>query len=90
MKIYPARNDIFVLDVGVGTGSQLNIYRQAGCKLFGIDNSPAMLEFARRKLGEEADLSLQDALHMTFKDETFDLITIVCVHVKSWSKLFSY
>lgn len=79
LKIYPARNNISILDVGCGTGGQLAVYRQPGCKLFGIDLSPAMLEVARRKLGDAAELSLQDATHMNFADETFDLITMMLV-----------
>ena len=79
LKIYPARNNISILDVGCGTGNQLAVYRQPGCKLFGIDLSPAMLEVTRRKLGDAAELSLQDASHMNFADETFDLVTMMLV-----------
>ena len=79
LKIYPPRNNISILDVGCGTGNHLAVYRQPGCKLFGIDLSPAMLEVARRKLGDAAELSLQDATHMNFADETFDLVTMMLV-----------
>ena len=76
LEMYPPRNNISILDVCCGPGGQLNIYRQSGARLFGIDKSPAMLEVARRKLGDAAELSLQDAAHTTFADETFDLVTI--------------
>lgn len=43
--------------------------------MFGIDLSPAMLEVARGKLGEPADLRLADAAHMPYADDSFDLVT---------------
>lgn len=79
MQIYPPRENMSVLDIGCGTGTQLIMYHQAGCRIFGIDSSPSMLEIARRKLGDKAELSLQDALHMTFTDQMFDLVTMMFV-----------
>lgn len=55
-----------VLDVGCGTGSHLDIYRGSGCTLFGIDASPSMLDVARSRLGEGADLRLGDATQMPY------------------------
>jgi demethylmenaquinone methyltransferase/2-methoxy-6-polyprenyl-1,4-benzoquinol methylase len=77
MKIYPPKEGMIVLDVGCGTGSQLALYEQAGCKVFGIDSSPAMLKVAQEKLGESAELRLADASQIPYSDETFDLITAV-------------
>jgi ubiquinone/menaquinone biosynthesis C-methylase UbiE len=42
-------------------------------------SSAAMLGAARRKLGDSAELSLQDISHMTFPDRMFDLVTLVLV-----------
>jgi ubiquinone/menaquinone biosynthesis C-methylase UbiE len=64
-----------VLEVGCGTGTNLRLCDSAGCDVFGIDLSPAMLEVARRKLGERADLRLADAAHMPYADDSFDLVT---------------
>ena len=61
-----------VLDVGCGTGTLLNHYREAGCRTFGIDLSQAMLRVAREKLN---DLTLGDASRMPFPDGSFDLVT---------------
>lgn len=74
-KMVPARPGMKVLEVGCGTGTNLELYRQAGCEVYGIDLSPAMLEVARTKLGGNADLRLGDAADMPFEDDSFDLVT---------------
>ncbi|HUI29026.1 MAG TPA: methyltransferase domain-containing protein [Candidatus Acidoferrales bacterium] len=77
LKAFPPRENLSILDVGCGTGTQLALYQRGGCKLFGIDLSPAMLAIARQRLGETADLRLEDASQMTFDSRTFDLVTMV-------------
>jgi ubiquinone/menaquinone biosynthesis C-methylase UbiE len=79
MQIYPPRENMSVLDIGCGTGTQLVMYHQAGCRIFGVDSSPSMLEIARRKLGDKAELSLQDAVKINYPDQMFDLITMMFV-----------
>jgi ubiquinone/menaquinone biosynthesis C-methylase UbiE len=79
LKAFPPQENLAILDVGCGTGTQLALYRKAGCKLAGIDLSPAMLAAARRKLGETAELYLEDATDMRFAGGTFDLVTMVLV-----------
>ena len=64
-----------VLEVGCGTGTNLSLYENAGCDVFGIDLSPAMLEVASRKLSERADLRQADAAEMPYADDSFDLVT---------------
>lgn len=79
LEVFPPRENISVLDIGCGTGTQLALYRRAGCKLFGVDTSQAMLEKARRKLGDTADLRLEDASHLSFPGSMFDLVSMVLV-----------
>lgn len=74
-KMYPPTADMKVLDVGCGTGSHLMAYQQAGCDIYGIDMSPAMLKQAQEKLGDKAKLHLGDASDMPYEDDLFDLIT---------------
>jgi len=74
IKLAPPIRGMKVLDVGCGTGSDLELYHQAGCNVYGVDLSPAMLKLARRKFGESVDLRLCDAAKLTFQDETFDLV----------------
>lgn len=69
------REDMKVLEVGCGTGTNLRLYENAGCDVFGIDLSPAMLEMARQKLSEHADLRVADAAQMPYADDSFDLVT---------------
>lgn len=81
LAMFPPQEGLSILDVGCGTGTQLALYQKAGCKLCGVDLSPAMLAVARHKLGENADLHLEDASRMTFADGTFDLVmTILTLH----------
>ena len=79
LQVFPPRENISILDIGCGTGTQLALYHKPGCKLFGVDSSPAMLEKARQKLGGIAELRLEDASHLTFPDRMFDLVTMVLV-----------
>ena len=63
-----------VLDAACGTGAQLQIYREAGCRVHGIDVSKAMLAVARNRLGAAAALQVADASRMPFDDGRFDLV----------------
>ena len=58
LQVFPPRDNLSILDVGSGTGTQLALYNRTGCKLYGVDTSPAMLARAQRKLGETAELHL--------------------------------
>lgn len=79
MKMHPPSEEMDVLDVGCGTGTQLARYQKAGCKLFGIDTSPAMLDVAHAKLGEHVGLHLGDAAMMPYADNSFDLVVSTLV-----------
>lgn len=79
LKMFPPREGMEVLDVGCGTGIQLACYQQAGCRVTGIDASPAMLEVARRRLGHGASLRLGDAAAMPYSDQAFDLVLAATV-----------
>jgi ubiquinone/menaquinone biosynthesis C-methylase UbiE len=74
MSMLPPCEGANVLDVGCGTGLHLELYGRSGCRVSGIDLSPAMLAIARKRLGEEADLRLADATEMPFDDEAFEVV----------------
>jgi len=74
MKMYRPKPGMKVLEVGCGTGTNLTLYHRAGCRVYGIDLSPSMLEVAHTKLGEGADLQLGDASNMPYQNNFFDLV----------------
>ncbi len=81
LKTAPAREGMRVLEVGCGTGTNLEMYRRLGCEVYGIDLSATMLGAAQSKLGEEATLILGDASDMPFDDDFFDLaIAMLTLH----------
>jgi ubiquinone/menaquinone biosynthesis C-methylase UbiE len=63
-----------ILEIGCGTGTNLQLFAEVGCRVAGIDLSPSMLDLARTKLGATADLHLGDAADMPFGDADFDLV----------------
>ena len=66
-----------VLEVGVGTGINAGLYPR-DCAVTGIDLSDSMLEKARERVWRKGlrNVRLQemDATHMTFADDTFDIV----------------
>jgi ubiquinone/menaquinone biosynthesis C-methylase UbiE len=66
-----------VLDVGCGTGAGLEAYLEAGCRVYGVDTSPAMLGQAHRSLGARAGLRRADAGCLPFPGDTFHLVRAV-------------
>jgi demethylmenaquinone methyltransferase/2-methoxy-6-polyprenyl-1,4-benzoquinol methylase len=79
VKMFPPNAGMTVLDVGCGTGIHLERYQKAGCDGSGIDLSPSMLEVARKRLGEGANLHLGSASSMPYPDKEFDLIIMSTV-----------
>lgn len=75
LKLFSPGKGMAVLDVGCGTGSHLVAYQKAGCEIYGIDKSAAMLQVAQDKLGSDARLHLGDASSMPFENAQFDLIS---------------
>ncbi|WP_300154595.1 class I SAM-dependent methyltransferase [Solidesulfovibrio sp.] len=68
-----------LLEVGCGTGIFLDVLHGAGFDVAGLDASPAMLEAARRRMGERADLHLGDGGHLPFDDNEFDFCVLLTV-----------
>jgi ubiquinone/menaquinone biosynthesis C-methylase UbiE len=74
LKVARPAQGMKVLEVGCGTGTNLALFADAGCEVAGVDLSPSMLEIAKKKLGDRADLRLGDASAMSFDDGEFDLV----------------
>jgi ubiquinone/menaquinone biosynthesis C-methylase UbiE len=84
IRIFRPSKGMSILDVGCGTGSHLELYQRYKCNLYGIDLSPSMLDVARERLGETAQLDLGDATEMPYEDDKFDLaISMLSLHEMS-------
>jgi len=68
-----------LLEIGCGTGIFLQALHRAGFEVTGLDKSPAMLEVARKRLGNVADFHLGDAEHLPFDDKEFDFTVMLTV-----------
>ncbi len=81
LRMFAPKSGMAVLDVGCGTGAQLQLYQRFGCMLFGIDSSPSMLGIAKARLGEAADLRVGNAVDLPYATGQFDLvISMLCLH----------
>lgn len=72
-----------VLEVGVGTGRNLDTYPD-GIQLTGIDASKGMLGRARQRaadldMTDDVSLDLADVQDLPYDDDTFDTATATCV-----------
>ena len=84
IKMFRPSQGMNVLDVGCGTGSHLELYQRYQCHLYGLDLSPSMLDVARARLGNAAQLDLGNATDMPYADNKFDLvISMLSLHEMS-------
>jgi ubiquinone/menaquinone biosynthesis C-methylase UbiE len=79
LKFAPGKPGMKVLDIGCGTGTHLALYQEQGCEVHGIEQSPAMMAEAERKLSGKAVLVSEDATRMSYADKTFDLAILSLV-----------
>ena len=77
LRMSPPEPGMKVLEVGCGTGSNLKLYQEAGCRVSGLDLSPSMLAKARDKLDSQAGLCLGNGTRMPFSNDTFDLVVVM-------------
>ena len=76
-----------ILDVGCGSGPLFAALRDRGAIVTGFDKSAGMLELARRRLGDGADLQVADlGSPLPFPDGTFDDVTasLVLHYLEDW------
>lgn len=65
-----------LLDLGCGTGALAALVLEGvpGARLSCVDLSPEMVEIARKRLGDRADVLLCDAERLPFRDGSFDVV----------------
>lgn len=77
MRDLKLRSGDDVLEIGIGTGLTASLY-PPDCAVTGIDVSVAMLRQAEKNLAERASgnirLLTMDATHLSFPDESFDVV----------------
>lgn len=76
-----------ILDAGCGSGPLLAALRDRGAVVSGFDASVGMLEQARRRLGDDADLQVADlGSPLPYADDTFDdvVAALVLHYLKDW------
>jgi ubiquinone/menaquinone biosynthesis C-methylase UbiE len=77
-----------ILDAGCGSGPLLAALRAQGAAVAGFDGSAAMIELARRRLGDDVDLHVADLdAPLPFPDAQFDDIvaSLVLHYVEDWA-----
>jgi SAM-dependent methyltransferase len=77
-----------ILDAGCGSGPLSAALRDRGAVVTGLDSSAGMLELARRRLGDDADLHLADlGRPLPFPDGAFDdvVASLVLHYLEDWA-----
>lgn len=77
-----------ILDAGCGSGPLSRALRDRGATVTGVDSSSAMLDLARRRLGDDADLRLADLRDpLPFRAACFDdvIASLVLHYLEDWS-----
>ncbi|SEL50308.1 class I SAM-dependent methyltransferase [Streptacidiphilus jiangxiensis] len=81
-----------ILDAGCGSGPLFAALRERGATVSGFDASAGMLELARRRLGEDADLRVADlGSPLPYPDDSFDdvVASLVFHYLEDWGPALS-
>ena len=74
-KLTSIKQGANVLEVGCGTGANLELYLKSDCNIHGIDLSPSMLKIANSKFNGKAKFLNADASNMKeYNNNSFDLV----------------
>lgn len=76
-----------ILDAGCGSGPLSAELRDRGAAVSGFDGSPAMIELARRRLGDDVPLTVADlARPLPYADGAFDdvVASLVLHYLEDW------
>jgi ubiquinone/menaquinone biosynthesis C-methylase UbiE len=77
-EIIRERNDkqLSILDVGCGIGHTLESINRffPGNKLYGIDITPSLIEFAKKYRNPEINFKIGSVLNLPYRDNSFDIV----------------
>src|SRR6476620_10792720 len=76
-----------ILDAGCGSGPLMEALRGKDAVVSGFDLSPAMVELARQRLGEDADVRVADlGAPLPYGDDAFDVVvaSLSLHYVEDW------
>jgi len=79
VKLVRPRKGQSLLEVGCGTGHNLEFFRDLGLEPAGVDPSEAMLKVAASKLTTDERLSLGRAEKLGFENSSFDIVALITV-----------
>ncbi len=68
-----------LLEIGCGTGHNLEFFSELGLHVTGIDSSEPMLQMAAKRLGPDARLLLGEANRLAFDNNSFDIVVLITV-----------
>ena len=77
-----------LLDVGCGSGTLTQSLLEQGASVTAFDRSPAMVELARERLGDRAELDVMDlAAPLPYAEATFDdaVACLVLHYLRDWA-----
>jgi ubiquinone/menaquinone biosynthesis C-methylase UbiE len=77
-----------ILDAGCGSGALTEALRAKDAVVSGFDLSPAMVDLARQRLGEDADVRVADlGAPLPYLDDRFDLVvaSLSLHYVEDWA-----
>ena len=63
-----------MLDVGCGSGRGIGGIKRFTSNVVGVDFLPEAIQDARKELGQDTSLVQSDALHLPFRDNSFDCV----------------
>jgi ubiquinone/menaquinone biosynthesis C-methylase UbiE len=66
-----------VLDIGCGTGNHLLMLNRIGLEVSGVDASPQVIDWARKRLGHRSTLKVGLAEDLPFEDNEFDFAVMI-------------
>jgi len=79
LKLVKPQKKQQLLEVGCGTGHNLEFFRELGLDVTGVDTSQSMLEKAAQRLGPGARLCRGQANKLDFADKSFDIVALITV-----------